>query len=89
MLKLIVKGIVTGQKSHPRNSRTGAELIIADERDFEKGKATFIINIKNIQIKGVAYFEGRNTQAFGQLTAQEWSNPFYKHIEHHFEQFNL
>ena len=54
MLKLIVKGIVTGQKSHPRNSRTGAELIIADERDFEKGKATFIINIKNIEIKGVA-----------------------------------
>jgi len=35
MLKLIVKGIVTGEKSYPRNSHTGAAFIIADERDFE------------------------------------------------------
>lgn len=89
MLKLIVKGIVTGEKSYPRNSRTGAEFIIADERDFEKEKAIFISNVKDTETKGVAYFEGRNNQAFGQLTAQQWSNQFYKHIEHHFEQFSL
>lgn len=89
MLKLIVKSIVTGEKSYPRNSRTGGEFIIADERDFEKEKAIFISNVKDTETKGVAYFEGRNNQAFGQLTAQQWSNQFYKHIEHHFEQFSL
>ena len=52
-------------------------------------KATFISNLNDIEMKGVAYFEGRNNEACGQLTAQEWSNQFYKHIEHHFEQFNL
>ena len=64
LFKLIVKGIVTGEKSYPRN-------------------------VKDTENKGVAYFEGRNNQAFGQLTAQQWSNQFYKHIEHHFEQFSL
>ena len=89
MLKLIVKGIVTNEKQYPRNSRTGAEFMITDQRDFEKEKAILISNIKDTETKGVAYFEGRNNQAFGQLTAQQWSNQFYKHIEHHFEQFSL
>jgi hypothetical protein len=89
ILKLIIKGIVTGEKSYPRNSRTGAEFIISDTRDFEKEKSILIANMKDTEVKGTSYFEGRNNQAFGQLTAQQWSNQFYKHIEHHFEQFSL
>jgi hypothetical protein len=89
MLKLFVKGIVTSEKSYPKNSRTAPEFIIADARDFEKEKAILINNIKDTEAKGVAFFEGRKSQAFGVLTSQEWSNQLYKHIEHHFEQFAI
>lgn len=89
MLKLFVKGIVTSEKSYPKNSRTGAEFIISGVRDFEKEKSILIANIKDTESKGSAYFERKNNQAFGPLTAQQWSNQFYKHIEHHFEQFDL
>ena len=34
-------------------------------------KATFISNLNDIEMKGVAYFEGRNNEACGELTAQE------------------
>ncbi len=89
MLKSFIKEIVTGEKPYPRNSRTGKEFIIADVRDFEKEKSVLIANIIDTEAKGAVYFDGRNNQAFGHLTAQQWSNQFYKHIEHHFEQFSL
>ncbi len=89
LMKLFVKGIVVGEKPYPKNSRTAPEFIIADERVFEKEKAILISNIKDIEAKGSTYFSGRENPAFGVLTTQEWSNLFYKHIEHHFEQFGI
>jgi len=89
MMKLFVKNIVVSEKPYAKNSRTAPEFIIADERVFEKEKTILISNIKDIEAKGENYFSGRENPAFGVLTTQEWSNLFYKHIEHHFEQFGL
>jgi hypothetical protein len=87
MLKLFVKGIVTSEKPYIKNSRTGPVFIITDERDFEKEKSLFIQNVKDTEEKGKTYFDGKVNSAFGVLTANEWSNQFYKHIDHHFKQF--
>ena len=89
MLKLFVKGIVTGDKPYPKNSRTGPDFIITNERDYEKEKSIFIDYVKQTEAKGASYFEGRENPAFGVLTAEEWSNQFYKHIDHHFTQFGI
>lgn len=89
MLKTVIKGIVTGEKPYPKNSGTGKEFIISDARNFEKEKSILITNIKETESKGTSFFEGRDNQAFGSLTAQQWSNQFYKHIDHHFRQFGL
>lgn len=89
MMKMFVKNIVVGEKPYAKNSRTAPEFIIADERVFEKEKANLISNIKDIEAKGSSYFSGKENPAFGVLTTQEWSNLFYKHIEHHFEQFGI
>lgn len=45
--------------------------------------------IKQTEAKGAVYFEGRETPAFGVLTAKEWCTQFYKHIDHHFTQFGV
>lgn len=89
MMKLFVKNIVVSEKPYPKNSRTAPEFIISDPCDFEKEKALLIANIKDIETKGEKYFSNRENPAFGVLTSQEWSNLFYKHIEHHFEQFGI
>jgi len=89
MLKLFVKNIVVGDKPYAKNSRTSPDFIIADERDFEKEKALFIANLKETEAKGAAYFEGRESSAFGKLTSTQWSTQFYKHLDHHFTQFGV
>lgn len=90
MLRLFVKDIVVGEsKAYPKNSRTAPNFVIADARDFEKEKARLIAHIKDTEAKGSAYFEGKESSAFGKLTARQWSVQFYKHLDHHFTQFGI
>lgn len=89
MLKLFVKNIVVGEKPYVKNSRTSPDFIIAGERDFEKEKTLFIANVKETEAKGAAHYEGRESGAFGKLTARQWSTQFYKHLDHHFTQFGV
>ena len=89
MMKLFIKNVIVSEKSYPKNSRTAPEFVIAEERDFEKEKFLYIQNIKETEQKGVAYFEGRSNPSMGKLTATEWNNMFYKHTNHHFEQFGI
>ena len=89
LLKLLVKPLVTNDKPYKKNSHTAPVFIITNERDFEKEKSIFIDNVKETEAKGVAYFEGKENSSFGVLTSKEWSNLFYKHINHHFTQFGV
>ena len=89
MMKLFVKGIVSSEKPYAKNSRTGPDFIIADERDFEKEKSIFVDYVKQTEAHGSKHFEGRENPAFGVMTSKEWSNQFYKHIDHHLTQFGV
>jgi hypothetical protein len=89
MMKLFVKKIIVSEKKYPQNSRTAPVFIISNERDFEKEKALYIKNINDTEKKGSIYFEGKENSSMGKLTAIEWNNMFYKHTNHHFEQFGI
>jgi hypothetical protein len=89
MLKTFIKKIVTNEVPYKKNSRTAPQFVITNEREFEKEKQRFIQNIKKVEEQGAAYFEGKQSVSFGPLTAKEWSNMFYKHIDHHFSQFGI
>jgi hypothetical protein len=89
ILKAFVKPAVVGEKTYPKNSRTAPVFIITSEKDFEKEKTNLIANIKAVQAKGEAFFEGRESSSFGKLTTKEWNNLFYKHLDHHFSQFGV
>ncbi len=89
ILKLLVKPLVVGEKPYKKNSHTAPEFIIADERDFEKEKSKFIDNVKQTEAHGTKHFEGKVSTSFGPMSAKEWSNQFYKHIDHHFTQFGV
>lgn len=87
MLKLFVKPMVIGEKPYKKNSRTAPYFVIADERDFQEEKGRLIAYLKKSHSDGVQFFEGKDNPSFGKLTAQEWSNQFYKHLDYHLDQF--
>ena len=89
ILKVFVKNIVVSEKPFAKNGRTSPQFIVADEREFEAEKKRLIDYIIKAQELGEAYFEGKESNSFGKLTAAEWNNLFYKHLNHHLTQFGV
>lgn len=88
-LKSFVKNGVVNEKPYPKNSRTAPAFIISDRRDFEKEKNSLISYIEKTYELGEKYFEGKESLSFGPMTAKEWNNLFYKHLDHHLTQFGV
>ncbi|WP_026809642.1 DUF1569 domain-containing protein [Arenibacter latericius] len=89
MLKLFVKQTVVNEKPYKKNSRTAPAFIIADERDFEKEKSRLTEYLIKTQKLGEEYFHQKESHSFGKLSKSEWNNLFYKHLNHHLEQFGV
>jgi len=89
MLKLFVKGIVVSEKPYSKNSRTAPEFLISNERDFKLEKEKLISDLNKTQKLGKEYFEGKESISFGAMTSKEWNNMFYKHLDHHLNQFGV
>ncbi|MBU3025165.1 DUF1569 domain-containing protein [Zobellia galactanivorans] len=89
MIKLFAKNMVVGPKPYKRNLRTAPEFLIVDERDFEMEKQKLIAYLEKTQQLGAPHFQNKESHAFGPLTSQEWNTLFYKHLNHHLQQFNV
>ncbi|MDO5978721.1 DUF1569 domain-containing protein [Flavivirga spongiicola] len=89
LLKLFVKPLVVNEKPYKKNSRTAPEFLITDSKNFETEKERLINYLKKTQDLGGVYFDNRESHSFGKLSEQEWNNMFYKHIDHHLNQFGV
>jgi len=89
MLKLLVKPAVVGKKSYPKNGKTAPQFLIKERKDFKKEKKILIAYINKTVKLGEAHFEGKESHSFGVLKANEWNNMFYKHLDHHLNQFGV
>lgn len=89
MLKLFVKSLVVGEKPYKKSSRTAPAFLITDSREFEQEKNKLIDFVQKTEANGAAFFEGKESASFGPLTSKEWSNMFYKHLDHHLSQFGV
>jgi hypothetical protein len=89
ILKLLVKPMVTGEKSYKKNTQTAPAFLIADAKQFEAEKTRLIAYIQRTQQLGADHFEGLASNSFGNLTSKEWNNLFYKHLDHHLSQFSV
>ncbi len=88
-LKYIVKNFVVGEKPYKKNSPTASEFLITDERDFESEKNRLTEHVKKTQKHGKLFFDQREYHSFGKLNISEWNNMFYKHLDHHLNQFGV
>ena len=89
MLKLFVKNAVVSEKAYKKNGKTAPQFIIADEREFETEKKRLIDYLLKTQELGENYFNQKESHSFGKLSVTEWNNTFYKHLEHHLNQFGV
>ena len=89
MLKTIVKPIVVGDKPYKKNSRTAPEFIVTGTKNFESEKNRLVDFINRTQRLGSGHFHNKPSHAFGALTHKEWNTMFYKHLDHHLNQFGV
>jgi hypothetical protein len=89
ILKLLVKNVVVNEKPYKHSSKTAPSFIITNTKDFNVEKNRLIDFIKKTQGLGENHFEGKESHSFGTLTSKEWNNMFYKHLNHHLNQFGV
>lgn len=89
MARTCFKGSAVGEEPFRKNVPTPKAFVIADPRDFERERGRLTALIEAVHGRGAAAFEGRAHVTFGVLTAKEWSNLLYKHLDHHLRQFGV
>ncbi|ABG58698.1 DUF1569 domain-containing protein [Cytophaga hutchinsonii] len=87
IIKLVAKDLVVNEKPYKKGAMTSPAFLIKDERNFEKEKIRLIDHIIKTQQLGESYFDNKESHSFGVLTKGEWNNMFYKHLDHHLNQF--
>jgi hypothetical protein len=89
ILKLFVKNTVVSEKPYKHDSQTAPDFKITMDKNFEEERNRLINFIEKTSSLGAAYFDGKESHSFGNLSATEWNNMFYKHLDHHFRQFGV
>lgn len=89
ILKKLVKNKVVSETPYPKNGKTAPQFIINGERDFAIEKERLITYIDKTRALGESHFDGKESHSFGSLSITEWNNMFYKHLDHHLNQFGV
>jgi len=89
VLKLLVKNKVVSETPYKNNNPTAPAFIIKEDKNFEEEKTRLIDHINQTLQLGEAHFDGRESHSFGTLSAAEWNNMFWKHLDHHLSQFGV
>ena len=89
IMKTFVKKVVVGDAQFKQSLRTAPMFIIKDDKNFESEKERLIGHISKTQSLGGAHFDQKESHSFGVLSLHEWNNMFYKHLDHHLNQFSV
>lgn len=89
MLGWFIKPIVVNEKPYKKNSPTAPQFKIVDPKVFETEKQRLSDYLLKTQELGENHFDGKESNSFGALTKQQWNNMFFKHLDHHLNQFGV
>jgi len=89
ILKLLVKNKVVNEVPYSKKEQAAPQFLIKDTKNFELEKSRLIAHLEKTQELGESHFEQKESHSFGKLTAIEWNNMFYKHLNHHLSQFGV
>ena len=89
LLKAFVKPGVVNEVPYKRNLPTAPAFRIKNAKNFAEEKGRLIAFLEQTLATGAAGFEGKESPSFGPMTAKEWNNLLYKHLDHHLNQFGV
>lgn len=89
LLRTLVKPSVVNEKPYPRNSKTAPDFKQTSSKVFEMERARLIGFIDQVYDLGEEHFDGLDYHSFGVMNKTEFSNMFYKHLDHHLSQFGV
>lgn len=89
LLKAFVKPKVISDAPYKRNSPTAPQFKVADDKNFQIEKTRLVDYINKTLQLGADHFNGKESLSFGKLSSKEWNAMFYKHLDHHLNQFGI
>jgi hypothetical protein len=89
ILKLFLKKSMVNEVPYKQNLPTAPSFIRTEQYDVEKEKERLKGYVKSIQELGAEKLAATPSLSLGMLTAIEWNNLLYKHIDHHLKQFGV
>lgn len=86
--KFVVKSILKNKNEMKRGIKSSKILFEEVPSNFDIEKEKLIKTLNQFYDKDNAFFENKLHPFFGRLTANEWSELTYKHLNHHLSQFS-
>jgi hypothetical protein len=83
------KDSMVNEVPYKQNLPTSPKFIRADSYHFSKVRDRLKELIKTIQEMGAEKLSNTPSLSLGSLSATEWNNLLYKHIDHHLAQFGV
>ena len=80
--KFLIKG-----DDFSKNSPTAKEFVIKSSFNFEQKRSKLVQMVKDLGEKGESAIKLEIHPFFGKMSKAEWGILFYKHLNHHLEQF--
>ena len=89
MLRLFFRKGMVNEVPYKQSLPTAPAFVIADRRNFEREQARLKAFIRQFAAPGRAHYEGKEQISLGKLSADEWNNLMFKHLDHHLRQFGV
>jgi uncharacterized protein DUF1569 len=83
----LAKKSITNEAPFKQGLPTAPEFVVADARDFSREKEKLMGLITRLSSSDPEALAKNTHPFFGKMTAQEWNNLNYKHLDHHLRQF--
>lgn len=85
----LFRSVYSNDKPFSKESPTSDELRVTIDCDFEKERTRLKELIIQFNNNGLEKVTKHPHPFFGPLTSPEWGIGMYKHLDHHFRQFNI
>lgn len=78
---------ILGDAPFRKNSPTGPDFLVKDERDFAVESAKLIAHLERIGAEGPTSIKTDVHPFFGKMSPADWDTLLTKHTDHHLRQF--
>ena len=85
--RTFIKPAVVGEKPFKKKRPTSGFYKIREEKKIDTEKERLLDYLYKTQKLGAHYFENKESISFGKFSSKEWNIIFYKHLDHHLNQF--